>query len=159
MQTARTIGRLLLAHVVASYTTFAVGVLCTGLTEGSNAAAAGLICIGLFAPLVIPCLALLIAISAFDFGPHIFSTEVLVGLGIYLMAFVITLKLRSIQWSREDRLPTGLCPRCSYDLTGNVSGVCSECGFRFKPRFWPPAQRNLETLRETSHGGEKIGPP
>ena len=22
----------------------------------------------------------------------------------------------------------GLCPNCSYDLTGNVSGVCPECG-------------------------------
>jgi hypothetical protein len=22
----------------------------------------------------------------------------------------------------------GICPRCSYDLTGNTSGVCPECG-------------------------------
>jgi len=22
----------------------------------------------------------------------------------------------------------GLCPKCTYDLTGNVSGVCPECG-------------------------------
>ena len=26
------------------------------------------------------------------------------------------------------RLRRGLCPGCSYDLTGNVSGVCPECG-------------------------------
>jgi hypothetical protein len=24
--------------------------------------------------------------------------------------------------------PPGLCKRCSYDLTANVSGVCPECG-------------------------------
>jgi 4-amino-4-deoxy-L-arabinose transferase-like glycosyltransferase len=28
-------------------------------------------------------------------------------------------------WSRRRR---GLCPSCAYDLTGNVSGVCPECG-------------------------------
>jgi hypothetical protein len=22
----------------------------------------------------------------------------------------------------------GQCPQCGYDLTGNVSGVCPECG-------------------------------
>ncbi|MDB5293091.1 MAG: hypothetical protein JWL69_4332 [Phycisphaerales bacterium] len=26
---------------------------------------------------------------------------------------------------RRDR---GLCPHCGYDLTGNVSGTCPECG-------------------------------
>ena len=24
--------------------------------------------------------------------------------------------------------PICVCPRCSYDLTGNVSGICPECG-------------------------------
>ena len=26
------------------------------------------------------------------------------------------------------------CPRCGYDLTGNVSGVCPECGGGVSPR-------------------------
>ncbi len=26
------------------------------------------------------------------------------------------------------RIPPGHCQSCGYDLTGNVSGVCSECG-------------------------------
>lgn len=26
----------------------------------------------------------------------------------------------------------GFCPECSYNLTGNTSGVCPECGTRFK---------------------------
>jgi hypothetical protein len=27
----------------------------------------------------------------------------------------------------------GRCPRCKYDLTGNVSGVCPECGTQVAP--------------------------
>jgi len=28
----------------------------------------------------------------------------------------------------DDRLRRGLCRSCGYDLTGNASGVCPECG-------------------------------
>jgi len=31
---------------------------------------------------------------------------------------------------RAGRLRAGLCPRCEYNLTGNVSGRCPECGER-----------------------------
>lgn len=32
-------------------------------------------------------------------------------------------------WHRDRRqIRPGYCPRCVYDLTGNTSGVCSECG-------------------------------
>jgi len=31
-------------------------------------------------------------------------------------------------WHRDRRIPPGHCPHCGYDLTGNVSGVCPECG-------------------------------
>ena len=30
-------------------------------------------------------------------------------------------------WWRDSRHPPGHCQRCGYDLTGNVTGVCSEC--------------------------------
>ena len=29
---------------------------------------------------------------------------------------------------RRSRTRRGVCPRCAYNLTGNVSGVCPECG-------------------------------
>ena len=31
---------------------------------------------------------------------------------------------------RRQRRAKGLCVHCGYDLTGNVSGVCPECGTR-----------------------------
>ena len=31
-------------------------------------------------------------------------------------------------WRRWRRKKKGLCWNCGYDLTGNVSGVCPECG-------------------------------
>ena len=32
-------------------------------------------------------------------------------------------------WHRDRRrIPPGCCPWCGYNLTGNTSGVCSECG-------------------------------
>ncbi len=32
------------------------------------------------------------------------------------------------RYSRRFRRERGLCERCAYDLTGNTSGVCPECG-------------------------------
>lgn len=31
-------------------------------------------------------------------------------------------------WHRDRRPPKGHCQKCGYNLTGNVSGVCPECG-------------------------------
>lgn len=31
-------------------------------------------------------------------------------------------------WSARHAAPTGLCLHCDYNLTGNVSGQCPECG-------------------------------
>jgi len=34
------------------------------------------------------------------------------------------------RWRRRFRLTHGLCLTCGYNLTGNVSGRCPECGER-----------------------------
>lgn len=40
--------------------------------------------------------------------------------------------LRSLVRKRE--IPTGYCQECGYNLTGNVSGVCPECGEKILPK-------------------------
>jgi hypothetical protein len=51
----------------------------------------------------------------------------LVVFGVYpLIAFTV----RPLRWWRRRR--GGLCIKCGYDLTGNVSGVCPECGTEVK---------------------------
>jgi hypothetical protein len=35
-------------------------------------------------------------------------------------------------WWRDRRTPKGHCQKCGYNLTGNVSGVCPECGTEFE---------------------------
>ena len=42
------------------------------------------------------------------------------------IAIVLTYHRRERR--RRDRRERGLCAKCSYDLTGNVSGICPECG-------------------------------
>lgn len=43
--------------------------------------------------------------------------------GFFPLVYVVTGPVR--RWRRRKR---GLCEGCGYDLRGNVSGVCSECG-------------------------------
>ena len=40
----------------------------------------------------------------------------------------LTLARASLRRWRGRRRRRGLCAKCSYDLTGNASGVCPECG-------------------------------
>ena len=48
-------------------------------------------------------------------------------LSMYPTVTIIRGPLR--RWRRRRK---GLCVECSYDLTGNVSGVCPECGARME---------------------------
>jgi hypothetical protein len=34
----------------------------------------------------------------------------------------------AIVWCRDRRPPKGHCCKCGYNLTGNTSGTCPECG-------------------------------
>ena len=43
------------------------------------------------------------------------------------LALFVGRRLRRV---RSTRVPPGTCPTCGYNLTGNVSGVCPECGKR-----------------------------
>jgi hypothetical protein len=51
----------------------------------------------------------------------------LVTLPLWLPFGVVALPAAYL-WYRDRRPPRGRCRRCGYDLTGNVSGRCPECG-------------------------------
>jgi hypothetical protein len=48
---------------------------------------------------------------------------------LWPLVLVVGLPTCLLVWlDRRRRIPPGHCQRCGYDLTGNVSGRCSECG-------------------------------
>ena len=62
--------------------------------------------------------------------PHAMSTAsmkvwLFVPFWIPFLAFAIP---TVILWRRDRRFPPGHCQKCGYDLTGNESGLCPECG-------------------------------
>lgn len=42
----------------------------------------------------------------------------------------------SLTLFRKPDFPPGCCRECGYDLTGNVSGVCPECGTPILTEQW-----------------------
>ena len=47
---------------------------------------------------------------------------------VVLFAMALWICRRSVYWRRRRRKKLGQCLNCCYDLTGNESGVCPECG-------------------------------
>ncbi len=45
----------------------------------------------------------------------------------------------AVLWYRDRPFPRGQCAKCGYDLTGNVTGVCPECGAESDDKPAPPA--------------------
>jgi hypothetical protein len=50
-----------------------------------------------------------------------------VDIPLWIMIAVLVLATGPV-WMLTRPFPLGHCPACGYDLTGNVSGVCPECG-------------------------------
>ena len=67
------------------------------------------------------------------FWPTLFGNELGMGMGtivmpLWLFPAAALMPTALLFWRDRRRIPPGHCQRCGYDLTGNVSGVCSECG-------------------------------
>lgn len=65
--------------------------------------------------------ALYTIVIAFAAGMLVLLVAGTVAIGMEL----VTLRMERRRISRHRPRP---CPRCRYDLTGNVSGICPECG-------------------------------
>ena len=44
------------------------------------------------------------------------------------LIFAITPAIWLFKWNKRRKLSPNACPACGYDLTGNESGACPECG-------------------------------
>lgn len=96
----------------------------------------------------LPSKGLMIFLAMFVIGPVLaYPMDMLVGiLGILVFPLFLVLivliglairmwysKLRSKRFRmfvRDDLLSRRICWQCGYDLTGNASGTCSECGLQ-----------------------------
>jgi hypothetical protein len=47
---------------------------------------------------------------------------------IFVAGVVLSVVLTAARRRLSRERPIGLCRRCGYNLTGNLSGVCPECG-------------------------------
>lgn len=66
-------------------------------------------------------------------SPYSLSASSLVKLGVWALAFAsipvwVALLVSRRRRRLRARMTQGLCVYCGYNLTGNVSGVCPECG-------------------------------
>jgi hypothetical protein len=55
------------------------------------------------------------------------------SLPLWIPLVIIAIPTAFLFW-RDRRIPLGQCQKCRYDLTGNVSGVCPECGEKVPPQ-------------------------
>lgn len=65
------------------------------------------------------------------------------------IVFVVAAVPTGVLWWRDRRriLPVH-CEKCGYDLTGNVSGRCPECGMDLRPAGWDHTARIGTAPRE-----------
>lgn len=62
-------------------------------------------------------------------GTFVFPTRVVWYVGIPLWLPLLGAAIpTAILWRRDRRPAPGYCQGCGYDLTGNVTGACPECG-------------------------------
>ena len=73
--------------------------------------------------------------AAYAIGVFLYRTTYVPGASRSLSGYVIAgavlfapAMIAALLLLRRPAIPPGHCLRCSYDLTGNVSGVCPECG-------------------------------
>ena len=120
---------LILSHVISSYITFTVVAVVFLVTEPVDFQL--FFCL-LLAPAVVPFLAILGAAYCLDGRKP--SWRFLLFALLYSVVFIARTIYAQRHIRRAHRLEAGLCSNCGYNLAGNTSGVCPECGARVLSR-------------------------
>lgn len=89
----------------------------------------------------------MIASYGFDW-PILDLTRTYIVLPFWLLLLVALIPT-AILWYRDCRIPVGHCQKCGYNLTGNVSGRCPECGTDLRPAGDAPAAQIGTARRES----------
>lgn len=91
--------------------------------------------------------------GAWELHRDLFEPRKVYGVGLpFWPLFLVSLVISCLLWKRVcRRLPLGLCTHCGYDLTGNVSGRCPECGGSVDPAS--PVSRAGESRNDPSREG------
>jgi len=50
------------------------------------------------------------------------------NVSLWIPFLLVAIPTVFIWWRDRRRIPPGHCQKCGYNLTGNISGVCPECG-------------------------------
>ena len=124
-----------LAHVAASYAAM-LGLWALAAARG--APPGKFVCAAAAAPVIVPVWLLLVTPAVWlDSSGRISANLVpgvaneplaVVAAAVYSVVFASAYRTVHARRLRRRRRALGLCPGCGYDLTGNVSGVCPECG-------------------------------
>ena len=61
-------------------------------------------------------------------GFHTNSRGWYISLPLWMPFLLCAIPTVLLWWLDRRRIPSGYCQTCGYDLTGNVSGICPECG-------------------------------
>jgi hypothetical protein len=61
---------------------------------------------------------------------------------LWLLFLLVAIPTGFLFWRDYRRIPEGHCQACGYNLTGNTSGICPECGETIKPSFVPSISRS-----------------
>jgi hypothetical protein len=64
--------------------------------------------------------------------PILTANVVMYSFAALVVAGFVTVVGRLVTAARKRKPGPGYCPTCGYNLTGNVSGVCPECGTEVK---------------------------
>ena len=62
-----------------------------------------------------------------------YSTSPYVAVACWIPFLIVALPTGILFWRDRRRIPPGHCKKCGYDLTGNTSGRCPECGKGVRP--------------------------